>query len=152
VSSRSPSISHLPPTVTTPSKPRPISRLPRPSPKTTSNSVVAKMSPTSTVISKPTIDHTHSPPRTPQQTTAHPFTSTPPATVKPRSIYAQDILASQAKDQRNGHRPFKRKSIRFSLGITRRPSLFGTGSEDEGADELEDEVDRVCFTSTSHDT
>lgn len=37
-----------------------------------------------------------------------------------------------------------RKSIRYSLAVNSRPSLFPTGDESDDEDILEDEVHRVC--------
>lgn len=65
------------------------------------------------------------------------ITSTPPASVKPRSAYVRRVLASQSKEQsrRKGKVEFvvsgstglrkSRKSFRMSTSLTKRPSLFG---------------------------
>jgi hypothetical protein len=95
------------------------------------------------------------------QTPGQLITSTPPATVKPRSAYARRILASQSKEKHKGKVEFKvsahgglrksRKSVRMSLASARRPSLFEPPLSDEEDDdfvsdnEYGNDVDRVSY-------
>jgi hypothetical protein len=94
------------------------------------------------------VDRTATPPRL--------ITSTPPASVKPRSAYARRIIASQSKEtpKRPGKVEFivsnstglrkSRKSVRTSLTLLKRPSLFGPPLSDPPDEEHTDDADRVC--------
>ncbi|KAF5383838.1 hypothetical protein D9615_003855 [Tricholomella constricta] len=80
-----------------------------------------------------------SPPRVSKPWSPQLLTSTPPATIKLRS---RKVVADQEKTKSTPHRGSKvpRKSIRFSLAIHRRPSLFAAGSQE---DMLESDVIRI---------
>ncbi|KIM88355.1 hypothetical protein PILCRDRAFT_814255 [Piloderma croceum F 1598] len=93
------------------------------------------------------VDHTATPPRL--------ITSTPPASVKPRSAYARRIIASQSKGtpKKPGKVEFivsgstglrkSRKSVRTSLALLKRPSLFGPPLSDPPDEEHTDDADRI---------
>jgi hypothetical protein len=80
-------------------------------------------------------------------------TSTPPASVKPRSAFVRRVLASQSKEKPKSKRKVEflvssssglrrsRKSVRMSLPFAKRPSLFGPDLSDD--DDAGDDVDRV---------
>ncbi|EGN95154.1 hypothetical protein SERLA73DRAFT_162709 [Serpula lacrymans var. lacrymans S7.3] len=119
------------------------SRLPRPTIPTDSHVTPPTAAPLTTHNAVPrstsnSISHV-SPPQTPRQL----LTSTPPQTVKPRSAYVRRVLATQRGQG-------GRKSIRTSLAVASRPSLFGglhldldPDMEGEGEDTESEEVDRI---------
>jgi hypothetical protein len=96
------------------------------------------------------VDHTATPPRL--------ITSTPPVSVKPRSAYARRIIASQTP-KRPGRVEFivsgstglrkSRKSVRTSLALLKRPSLFGPPLSDPPDEGHTDDADRVCDANYS---
>lgn len=139
-----------PPILKAPSDP-PQSRIPQSFDRQTDCPVAANAS-TDHIPGSGTIDEL---PGTPRQL----ITSTPPASIKPRSAYAKRILASQHKPSPKvkGRVEFavssprvlrqSRKSVRKSLAASR-PSLFGPPlSEDDedpvGEDNHGNDVDRV---------
>ncbi|KAF8074586.1 hypothetical protein FPV67DRAFT_1474082 [Lyophyllum atratum] len=73
------------------------------------------------------------------------LTSTPPATIRLPTGHCHKVVANQGKAKPGTQRTSKapRKSIRFSLAINRRPSLFATGNLSDEEDVLQSDVHRI---------